>query len=174
LSAVNALLSYFVRLCLLRSTPQQLPASPTLFWLTLIANLMAGVLLVAGARADVFVALLEGLADSLMMLLLLWLALRWQSRRGRFLQSATAFLGASTLLALVAIPLLAFTGPQGGGQPVAELAGMLLLALIIWNMVVFGHILRHSFDISLSLGVGLAVSYTLVSYQVMSLLFPTV
>ena len=171
---MNALLTYFVRLCLLRSTPQQLPASSSLLWLSLFANLLAGVLLVAGAGADLFLALLEGLADSLLLLLMLWLALRWQRHGGRFLQSGTAFLGASTLLALVAVPLLAFTGAQGGSQPLGELAGILLLALIIWNMVVFGHILRHSFDVSLSLGIAFAVLYTLFSYQVMSLLFPAV
>ena len=171
---MNPLLTYFVRLCLLRSAPQQLPASPLLFWLSLGANLIAGVLLVAGARADLFLALLEGLADSLLLLLMLWLVLRLQGRAERFLQAATAFLGVSTLLALVAIPLLAFTGPQAGGEPLAELAGMLLLALIAWNMVVFGHILRHSFDVSLGLGVAFALAYTLFSYQVMSLLFPAI
>ena len=112
---MNALLTYFVRLCLLRSTPQQLPASPTLFWISLGANLLAGVLLVAAARADLFQALLEGLADSLLLLLLLWLALWLRARGGRFVQSATAFLGASTLLALIAVPLLALRRSRRSG-----------------------------------------------------------
>ena len=170
---MNALLSHFVRLCLLRSAPQQLPASPVLFWLALIANLIASVLL-AGAWAGVFVALLAGLADSLLMLLLLWLALRWQRHGGRFLQSATAFFGASTLLTLVMIPLLALSGAQEDGESLTGLALIPRLAWLIWYLVVFGHILRHSFDTSLSLGIALAVAYTLVSYQVISLLFPTV
>jgi len=170
---VNVLLSYFVRLCLLRSTPQQLPASPLLFWLSLVANLVAGVLLVAGARSNLFLALEEGLADSLLLLVMLWVALHLQGHGGRFLQSATAFLGASTLLAFVAIPLLALAGPDEGNRLLVELAGMLLLALIVWNIVVFGHIFRHSFDVSLALGIGLAVAYTLFSYQVMNLMFST-
>ena len=44
-SRMKALLNYFVRLCLLRAGPQDLPASGVLFWLALGANLLAGVLL---------------------------------------------------------------------------------------------------------------------------------
>jgi hypothetical protein len=171
-TAVNALLSYFVHLCLLRSTPQQLPASSVLFGLSLVANLLAGVLLVASARADLMMALEEGLADSLMLLAMLWVALRLQGHGGRFLQTATALLGASAVLALVAIPLLPIAAAQDGSRLLGELASILLLVVLVWNMIVFGHIFRHSFNVSLALGIGLAVAYTVFSYQVMRLLYP--
>ena len=56
---------------------------------------------------------------------------------------------------------------------VEVLSGMLLLALILWNMLVIGHILRHTFAINLGLGVGVAVLYTVASYWIISLLFST-
>lgn len=169
---MKALLVYFVRLCLLRAGPQDLPASPILLWLALGANLLAGVLLVAGVRADLGLAMVEGLADSLLLLSLLWLALRLQGLGARFLQSATALLGSSALLALVALPPLALTVPAGQSTtPVSELAALLLLVVIGWNLLVFGHILRHSFGLSLALGFGLAVAYTALSYSLLNQLF---
>lgn len=169
---MKALIRYFFRLCLLRAAPQDLPASPVLLWLALGANLVAGVWLVAGAREDLGLALLEGLVDSLLMLSLLWLALRLQKLGGRFLQSATALLGSSALLAMVALVPLALTAPQGETvTPVSELAALVLLGVIGWNLLVFAHILRHSFNVSLGLGFGLAVAYTAASYNLLNQLF---
>ena len=169
---MKRLLDFFIDLCLLRATPQQLPASPVLFWLSVVAELLAGTLLISGARAGVFAALLETLVDVLLLLLLLYLALQARNLTARFLQSATALLGASALLSLLAMPLLALSSSGGEGSGLAALAALLLLALIIWNMVVLGHILRHALRLSFAIGIALAFAYTSLSYMVLYQLFP--
>jgi hypothetical protein len=46
-----------------------------------------------------------------------------------------------------------------------------MLVLIFWNIVVIGHILRHAFEVDLNMGIGAAVLYTLVTWNITHLLF---
>jgi hypothetical protein len=49
---------------------------------------------------------------------------------------------------------------------------LLLLILIIWSLVVMGHILRHTLDIGFNYGLGIAVLYTLIAWNLTFTLFP--
>jgi len=169
---VKDLLNFFLDLCLLRSVPQQLPASTVLFALSLIANVGIGLLLAGKAHSSMSVAFLESLLDSAMLLGFLYGALLMKKSTQRFVQAGTALMGSMALLSLVAIPLLglsATSGEEGGGS---ETALLLLFILIIWSMVVIGHIFRHVLNTSLARGVGLGVAYTLFSIMIFRSLFP--
>jgi alcohol dehydrogenase YqhD (iron-dependent ADH family) len=50
---------------------------------------------------------------------------------------------------------------------------MIQLLLAVWSLMVMGHILRHTFDISQGRGLAIAVLYTLLSYVVVMSLFTT-
>ncbi len=165
---LNALINYFVDLCLLRRAPQDLPASNALFSVLFVANVLVGALLVVGEKLGPALALAESLAEVLLMLVVLRLGLGWRAHPGRFLQSAGAVMGSSTLLGLVALPLLGLGGPGGGGLA----GGLLLLVLVFWSLVVLGHILRHAFELTLGQGVIVALFYTLLSFQLIALFFP--
>jgi hypothetical protein len=167
---VNALFDYFVDLCLLRRGPQDLPASGTVLALCFGANILVGTLLIVGADMGLALSLLESLAEAALVLGVLWLILAGRGLRARFLQTASATLGAAALLGMVALPLLGLAG--SGRTTLAEFGGLLLLFLVIWNVVVLGHILRHALDLTLGQGVGLAILYTLGSYAVLNGLFP--
>lgn len=164
-----ALLNYFVDLCLLRAKPQDLPESNVIFGLSLAANVLVGLMLVpeqfSGLRG-----LAQSLAEALLLLGVLRAALSVTGRGGRFLQSASAILGSSALLAVVTLPLLNWAGSSDTG--VAEFAGLFLLGMIVWSLLVLGHILRHSFDLSLGRGVLFGVIYTFASYSIIVFLFP--
>jgi hypothetical protein len=103
------------------------------------------------------------------MLVVLYFALQSQNRLARFVQTAIALMGSGLLLGLLALPLISWSRSPDSGE-----AGLLLLALIIWSMVVMGHILRHSFEIGLGIGIGLAFAYTLLSWNLALILFPVV
>jgi hypothetical protein len=45
----------------------------------------------------------------------------------------------------------------------AALGAVLLLALMVWSVVVAGHILRHTFGISLAQGVAIAVAFQILA-----------
>jgi len=169
---VKALLWYFFDLCRLRATPQQLPRSRELFLVVAVLSVLAGVALLHAARAEAKAAELKSALDLGMMLAVLFVSLEVLRRRSRFLQTATALLGSGVLFALLATVLEVSNGVGGVDAGPSEMREVLLFVLVIWNMVVYGHILRHAFDVPLGFGVGLAVLYTLLSFLVMTQLFP--
>ena len=137
--------------------------------MTAALNLLVGMAMIADARIGVPIAFLEGLFEVLLMLSVLYLGLKFHGILARFQQAATALMGSGFLLGLLALPLVAWSHHSESSE-----AGLLLLALIIWSMVVMGHILRHTFDTRFSLGLSIAVLYTLVSWNLSFMLFPIV
>jgi hypothetical protein len=166
---MKTLLNHFVDLCLLRRGPQDIPFSTQLLAGASLLNVLVGVVMIVDVRTGVFSALAESLFDAGLMLAVLYFALRSQNRLARFVQAATALMGSSLLLGLLALPLISWSRNADSGE-----AGLLLLALIIWSMVVMGHILRHTFEVGLGIGIGLAFAYTLLSWNLALILFPVV
>ncbi len=168
---MSTLIRFFVELCLLRRGPQDLPGSSALLGLVLAVHLVTAVLVGLAAGLTVPVAVGQGLADALLILGLLLLALRVTDRRPRFLQLATALFGAGVLLGLFALaPLSLVAGAEARGE--ASLAGLPLLVLLFWSLLVTGHILRHGFDLRLGQGVLIAVAYNLLASALVNSLFP--
>jgi hypothetical protein len=168
---MGALIQFFVQLCLLRRAPQDLPGSSALLGLILVVDLVVAFLVGLTAGLTPPVALGQGVVDALFTLVLLYLALRLLDRGPRFLQLATALLGTGSLLGLLALaPLGLLAGVEAGGE--ASLAGLPLLFLLFWGLLVSGHILRHGFDLRLGQGVLIAVAYNLLGSALVSGLFP--
>lgn len=167
---MQALIRFFFDLCLLRRAPQALPASVTLLGVVLVADLLVGVGLAMGSRVAPGLGLVQSLVDVAFMLGLLYGALRLGNRAARFPQAATALLGSGALLGLLAVVPLAML-PAGKGDQPPVIAASLFLGLIAWSILVTGHILRHTFDLSLTQGTALAVVYTLLAYALMGGLF---
>ncbi|MBT3016552.1 MAG: hypothetical protein KME63_12485 [Candidatus Thiodiazotropha sp. (ex Clathrolucina costata)] len=161
------LLKSAVDLCLLRSAPQDLPASNHLLWLLILLNLLVGTAMVLDGRLGLFRAVLENLFGLALMLGVLTAALSIRSRLPRFNQTASATLLSGLLLSLLALPLVAWRHRSESSE-----SELLLLVLFVWSIVVLGHILRHAFEISLNLGIGFALLYTLMAWSIMSHLFP--
>ncbi|MDJ0805364.1 MAG: hypothetical protein QNJ78_00880 [Gammaproteobacteria bacterium] len=167
--SLKSLLNFFVDLCLLRAAPQDLNGSHLLLKITLILNLVLGVVMIAETRVGITVAILESVFEVSLMLVVLYIGLKLHGSVARFQQTATALMGSGVLLGLLALPLVAWSHHSESSE-----AGLLLLAVIIWSLVVMGHILRHTFDTRFGLGLGIAVLYTLVSWNLTFMLFPVV
>jgi hypothetical protein len=167
---LKVLINYFVDLCLLRAAPQELPASSAVFQLALVANVLVGLLLIAGARMGPLLSLMESLLEVGLMLAVLRAGLYWRRLLPRFQQTATAIMGSSALLGLVALPMLSLT--NSGDGDAATFSGLLLVLLLLWSVVVLGHIVRHAFNLALGQGILVGVLYTLASYAVIGTLFP--
>ncbi len=168
---------FFIDLCLLRRAPQDLPGSSSLLGLALTAAFASSVLVSITAGAGPGLALAQAVLDLVLLLAVLFAAMRALDRLPRFLQTATALAGADTLIGLVALLPLTLAGPVGGagGEPgmMAILAGLLFLALVVWSILVSAHILRHAFDISLGQGAFVAVAYDLISFVLVGGLIDT-
>lgn len=167
-----ALIQFFVDLCLLRRKPQDLPASPVLFAAVLAVAVLGGLLLSVTAGSGVVGALAQSLLDLLLLLGVLHLALKALDKQARYLQTATALLGADAVIGFVALVPVGLAAPAAGAgaEPGAELllAGLMFLALVAWSVLVVGHILRHALDLSLAQGIVIAVAFDVFSFVVIS------
>ena len=167
-----ALLRVFIDICLLRTGPQSLPSSGFLFGLCLAAYALAGLLL-ALHDASLLRAIGQILVDAVILLVLLYLLLRRRGLEPRFLQTAIATVGTGALLGLLALPVsYSVAGAAEAASGEAGLSSLLLLALMLWSMIVLGHIVREAISSTLGTGVLLAFGYVLISLISIGILFP--
>lgn len=162
------ILRLFLDLCLFRKGPEDTPASPFLFALTLLGYALVG-LFILSFQTGVDVALLQVVVEEGMNLAFLRVLL-WAVRKPhRFVQAAIALVGTDALINLLALPLLL-------AQGVAGLGGMVhlpLLVMMVWHVVVSGMIFGRAISRPLSVGVAVALLYTVLSILLMARLFPT-
>lgn len=168
---MQALIQFFFELCLLRKAPQDLSASSALLGVTFAADLFVGVVLAAAVGLSPGLGLLQSLVDVALMLALLYGALSLLDRLPRFQQSATALLGSGALLGVIALVPLSLL-PQGSEDQASGGVVLLFLALIVWSILVAGHVVRHTFDLRFGQGVGIAVVYNFFAYSLVGGLFP--
>ncbi|WP_295384558.1 hypothetical protein [uncultured Thiodictyon sp.] len=168
---MQALIRFFVELCLLRRAPQDLPASDTLLRLALSVDLVAGVLVGLASGLGLGSSVAQGIAELAFQLGLLYAALRLTGHLGRFTQSATALLGSGALFGLLALGPLGLSPTGSEESDAAALGAFLLLGLVVWNLVVIGHIVRHTFGLSLAQGVVVGLAYEVSAIVLIAVLF---
>jgi len=166
------LLRFFIDLCLLRARPQDLPASPIL--LVLVAAI--GISIGTPAAAPAFGSLLAGfgisLVDAAVLAGFIAVLLQFRKHPERFVQTATSALGANLVLSAIGLPLqwALPQDPETAGM-FGQIASVIFQFIILWVVVVIGHVLRHALGISLLAGVGLAFGYAILSGLVILSLF---
>lgn len=167
---MGKIIEAFWKICLFRQGPQDLPVSSVLMLASMLVYTVASVL-VGLLNLSPIAALFSGVLDvalvAAMTQLLLWI----KALGARFQQTFTALMGTGAILGFLALPLL-YIQLQIGEQP-ALLPSLLTLALMIWNLAIVGHILRHAIGAPFFVGVLLAVVFMYVSISVMRSLFIT-
>lgn len=160
-----------VEICLLKAGPQDLPAAPQFLALTLIGYLLVDVLVTrvsfAGAQA-----LLISLLDMALLTALAHISLRIRAKPERFRQTLAALAGTGQLLGLLALPIIQGLSLAHAADTPAPALAWLWLGILIWSLLVLGHILRHALDVTLPIGVGVGVLYSLLTIIVVRALFP--
>lgn len=147
------------QICLLRANPQDLPTSNAFLGVALAAHFLANVL--AGFDEAGFQnALTAGIMDTLLLVALTHTGLMLRNLRERTRQTLTALAGCGTLFTVVTWVAVASL------DTVAEKAWIVGLPLLFWFLAVYGHILRHAFNVTLGVGLLLATGYVLLSFLV--------
>lgn len=142
-------------ICLLRAAPQQLPFSWELLGLTVIASVGLGypAMLAYGATSNPVPELTLSLVFTLAFV---YAVLAFRGFKTRFVQTASAIFGTDAIITLVALPVLhaASTGATHDSLTLLAIAGV-----VIWNLLVMGHILRHALSLPLPGGILVAMGY---------------
>ena len=166
--AMEILFRAIASIALLRQGPQILPVSSLLLSLVLVMHWGIGVVLGLFSLPP-GMALLSALVGTLIMVALVHGLLLLHRRHSRVTQTLTALAGCEVLLGLLALPLTALFLAGGG---MAELAALLSLLLLGWNIAVAAHIFRHALGVSMGMGVLFAIGYTMISISLSSFIGP--
>lgn len=145
----------------LRRGPQDLPADvgTLVFWLgvALVTGMAVGIPLygVAGALA-------LNLLDLAVLYAFIAIVLGMRGFPGRWIQTWTAMAGSGALLGV----LMALLMLLGAGDPeaVSPLVVLAMLALLVWLLLVFGHILHQALELGGRMtGMLIALVYLIIS-----------
>lgn len=165
---MRALFDLFFDICLLRRGPQDVPVASSLFFLCLLAYLLAGymALLASIAAATPISAFVVIVLDTLLISALCYGVLRVLQHSERWQQTLTALWGCGALLQLIALPLgIWFDRAVSSESPMAEIPLLLSFGILFWSLAVTAHILRHAFDVTFVLGLSYALAYLFLSWS---------
>ena len=168
---MGALIHPFVRICLLRLRPQDLPSSGTLLALALAAHALMGAA-VASVNLRLGQALAAGVIDTALMCGLTSGLLMLRTLRERTVQTLTALAGAGAVIGLVAWPVSFWLHDAYQASAPSPALGVLVLAVLGWSLTVSAHVLRHALSAPFYIGLLISVAFYWISLRILSGLFP--
>ncbi len=117
-------------------------------------------------------AILSGLLDTTLLVVLFGGLLYVQRKRERIVQTLTALAGTGALITIVSLPISGWFHGADKESGEGGLAVLMLLLLVGWSLAVVGHILRHALSAPYFAGLVLAVLFYWLSITVFRALFP--
>ncbi len=164
----------FFDISLLQAKPQDVPFSYPLLVMTVAASI-ASYILAIGELAQLFgkdisVAPIT-VAEHLIFAGTVWAILRFHNHSERFVQTVTAMFGVNTMVQLVMWPItgwlmksaadLSALGTEQAPPPEAGMPLFLMLSLLIWILIVYGHIFKETLETRFGAG----LLYTIASWM---------
>ncbi len=163
----------FFGICCFDKRPQDLPASRELWFVVVISYLTSSFFLTLLTQ-PLDTALISGIIDTTLLALLTFATLRLKGMSERWLQVTTALFGTGFLFSLAAIPLSYLLSSLPQESPLVFLVFLFVISLLLWNIGVMAHILKHALSSSMPLGVMLALTYVCVITTVVTSFFPEI
>lgn len=167
-----ALLDALFQIVMRRRGPEDLPDSAFLLGLLLAAYALVQLPTAVMVFGRAGVGLAAVLVDCLLLAGCFWLLLQWTGHAPRYRQTLAALAGTGALFATAQLPLVYLARLSAiEGQPAAG-PTLGLLLLLLWSIVVQAHITARALSASFGLGLGLALVYFVLSYQVSGFFLP--
>lgn len=162
--AMLTLIKLFFAICRLRQAPQDIPFSPVLQYASILTYIVTGYF-ISLINQTVNQAIATVTLDTVLMLALGYGGLWVRGFEARATQTITALAGTGTLFAIFTLPLWLWL--QGLPPDQALLPSLFVNALLIWNIVVIGHILRHALTMPFWAGIGIALFYFIIAIRML-------
>jgi len=160
--AVNALFTAFLKICLLKNGPQDLPLSRELLAVCLLLYTIINILLALTTTTPPK-AIASGVLETVLISIITIIILRLNRHPERWVQTLTALTGTGCILGILALPLFAGSLLFDAGELLQAFLVILYLTLIIWSLAIMGHILRYALDTTMGVGVLFAIIYILIT-----------
>ena len=152
---------------LLRANPQDLPYSPLMAVLCICGFSLVSFLTASAQAMNHGKAMFAAGVDTLIIvgfgLAVLWI----KDLPRRRVQTLSALAGTGVILKTLLLPMKAYLVQLGQtASAMGNLIALFIILISVWEIVIIGHIVRHSLDISLPFGAGIAVLYAIFSIKV--------
>lgn len=164
---ISALWKIFFEICCLRLKPQDLPATGELLVICMLGYSVSSYFLVLTTQKP-DIAILSALVDMCMLVFLTYIVLQFWRLPERWHQVTTALTGTGIIFNLIATPLSFLLAHMNKGDPLLLLVFLFVISLLVWNIAVMAHIMRHALNSSFGLGVLVALLYVWVSTFIIS------
>jgi hypothetical protein len=165
------LIRAWIDICLWRRGPQDLPVSGILLGVSLCCYVLVSLLVSAGSYGIAAAVQLAALDLGLLVVFVLSI-LYLQNKTARINQTLSAMAGTGAVLGVCALPLVILVQQDQSAEQIPAVLTLLWLVLLIWNLLVMAHIMRHALSSSFAIGLGASLLYALVSMQIIATLFP--
>jgi len=168
LAYVQTLLNVALR----KKGPEDIPDSRFLLGLTFVVYLLMQVPLgwIAYGPSDALVSTIG--VSVLMVIAGLWALLVLTGFRSRFRQSLTAMLGVNALLSVFSIPFSFWRAATLSNETSEALPSTIIFGLMLWSLVVDGHIISRAISKPFGIGLMIAVAFFFLHTAVLFELMP--
>jgi hypothetical protein len=161
-----ALLEAFLKIALRRLGPEDLPDSRFLLILVGVIYAVMQVLVALPVFGPGPAILLTAVLDVVILCGCLWALLRITGYPERYGRTLTAIFGTGALLTLLIVPLNLWIEAAATPERPALLPSAGIIAVVIWSVIVNGHIIARAISAQFAMGLAVAVSYFLLNYLV--------
>jgi hypothetical protein len=167
-----AYLTTFMKIALRRLGPEDLPDSQFLLWVTLVVYLLLQVpsgLIVYGATS---ILLLSIMISLVMLFVSLRILLIVTGNQSRFRQTLMAMLGTNALLTAVSLPFSVWRQATLTAEAPVALPSTIIIAILLWSLVVDGHIFARALSKPFGIGMMVSVAYFFLHASVLFEILP--
>lgn len=168
---MTELIKFFFNISILKANPQDLPSSSFLMMMTVGAYGLLS-FMISLLELSIGQAMISAFADTLLLTALAYISLWIISTPERRTQTITALAGTGVILQFIAWPILLWISSINDTDSLLNhIPQWALLLLVIWNILMIAHILRHALTVALPITFGISVLYVYFSIRIASILF---
>ena len=171
--AISTLYILFFDMCLFRRKPQDLPLSFDLLVVCIAAYTLINFLLGLNTTSAIR-AIQSSFLETFFISTITVIILKLNHHVDRWLKTLMAITGTGCVVSLFALPLFIGVFILDAGSLLQNLVLMVYLILLIWNVAIMGHILRHALETTMGFGVLFAIIYIVMTSMLIGVLLPEV
>jgi hypothetical protein len=173
MQAIYIIIKAFLRICLFKYKPQDLPASSLLLTLMLVIYTSLSGLL-APNSLSVWQSLLWSLVETGLFVVLVSSLLYVIKHPRRITQTLTALMGTNALLSLLSLPFIFWLDYGKTNNLDLTLPTILLLMMMFWNVAIHVYVLRHALNVTTFSALVITIILLSLMGTVLLSLFPLV
>ena len=170
---LGTLWTLFFGICCFKLKLQDVPAATELLLLFLLAYAISSFFFAITLQTVNF-ALLSALVNTMVLSGFTYVIVYlWRFPR-RWHQVTTALAGTGLIFNLMAIPPYVVLTSLPQGHSLLALLSLLVIILMVWNIAVMTHILKHALNASVAVGILVSLLYVLLNTYMISRIQPVV